>query len=111
MKSYCGRLKHGRLIVGNRFVKRNCVLFRDHNIIRVASLLSGTDEAVVLAERIISLLAVAALHTGNQGSAGNTVAHFHFCDAFSHLHNISGKLMSQHYRVKMYAMVENTGNV
>ena len=33
------RLKHSSLLIGNGFVKYNCILFRNHNIVCIASLL------------------------------------------------------------------------
>ena len=89
----------------------NGVLFRDHNIIRIASLLPGTDKTIVLAQRKVSVLTVVAFHTGFQRSSGYMIPDFHFGNSLSHFHNITGELMSQHDRIKVYPVVQHSGNI
>ena len=103
--SYGCRLKHGSLLIWNIVCEWYCILLRNHYIICVCSLFSGTDEAVMLAERKITLLAVVTFHTGKKWRTGYTVTDLHLGNAFSHFHYITGKFMSQHDGIKMYAVI------
>ena len=103
--SYGCRLKHGSLLIWNIICEWYCILLRNHYIICVCSLLSGTDEAVMLAEREITLLTVVTFHTGKKWCTGYTVADLHLGNAFSHFHHIAGKFMSKHDGIKMYAVI------
>ena len=62
-------LEHCSLLIGYRFIEYYRILLRDHHIVRIAALLPGTDETVMLAEREVSILAVITFHAGKQRRA------------------------------------------
>ena len=111
MDSHSCRLKHCALLIGNALVKRNCILLRNYNIICVASLLSGTDKAVMFAKGEVALLAVVTFHAWKKWCSGYTVADFYLCYTFTDFYYITGKFMTENDRVKMYAMIQNTRDV
>jgi len=108
---YGCRLKHCALLVWNGLVKRNCILLRNYYIISIASLLSGTDEAVMFAEGEVPLLTVITFHAWKKWSSGYTVADFDFCHAFTDFYYIAGKFMSKNNRIEVNSVVENTRDV
>ena len=56
MKCYCGRLEECTLFKAYAIFKFYSILFRYNYILCKASELSGTDEAIVFAQRIVPLL-------------------------------------------------------
>ena len=103
--SYCCRLKHCALLIRNIVCKWYSIFLRNYYIICIRSLLSGTDEAVMFAEGVITFLAVITFHTWKKRCTGYTVSDFYLCNTFSDFHNITGELMSKYDRIKMYAVV------
>ena len=65
----------------------------------------------MLAQGEVALLAVVALHAGEQRRAGDGVPHLDGGDALAYLHHIAGKLVAQHHRVEVGPMVEHPGHV
>ena len=102
---YGCRLKHSALLIWNIVCKRYGIFLRNYYIVRICSLLSGTDEAVMFAEGVITFLAVITFHTWKKRCTGYTVSDFYLCNTFSDFHNITGELMSKYDRIKMYAVV------
>ena len=111
MNGNCGWLEHGTLFIGNGWIKWYCVLLRDHYIICVTSVLSGTDEAVMFAEREVAILTVITFHTWDQRCTGYAVPHFYLRNTFAHFYYISGEFMSQYDGIKMHPIMQYTWNI
>ena len=108
---YGCRLEHCALFVGNALVKWNCILLWNYYVVCVASLLSGTDEAVVFAEREVSLLAVVAFHAWEEWCAGYAVAYFNLGYAFADFYYVAGEFVAEDYRIKMNTVVQYSRDV
>ena len=106
-----GGLKHRRLLIRNGRIVLHRVALGQHDVIREAALLAAADKAVMLAERIISLLAVRALHTGKQRRAGDGVAHLERLHPFADLDHVARELMSQYHRVKVRAVMQHARHI
>ena len=103
---HCGRLKHGRLLIGNRRIIFDSVCRRDHHIFREASLLPAADKAVMPAQGEVSLLAVRAFHAGHQRRAAHRVANLQAFHAFADLHHVSAEFVSKHHRIEVRPVVQ-----
>ena len=101
VEGHGGGLEHGGLLVGDGGVVLDGVLRGHHHVLGKAALLAAADEAVMLAQGEVALLAVVALHAGEQGRAGDGVPHLDGGDALAYLHHVAGKLVAQHHRVEV----------
>ena len=108
---YCCRFKHSALFIWNCLVKGYCILLRNYYIVSVASLLSGTNKAVMFAKREVTLLTIVTFHARKKWSTGYTIPNFNFGYAFANFYHITGKFMSQNNWIKMNSVIENTRNV
>ena len=108
---YGCRLEHCALFVGNALVKWNCILLWNYYVVCVASLLSGTDEAVVFAEGEVSLLAVVAFHAWEEWCAGYAVAYFNLGYAFADFYYVAGEFVAEDDRIKMNTVVQYSRDV
>ena len=105
------RLKKRRLLKGDGFVKFHCIDFRDADILSEGSELTGTDKAIMLAQRIVASRAVRTLHARNQRNACHIISRRHPCHAFTDLFHDSRKFMSQNIREKVTRVTVNPRHI
>ena len=105
------RLKECALLEGNALFKLNSVGFRYTYVLSKASKGMGTDKVIVLAQRVVTLLAILTFHTGNQRNTGYSVSRLQGSNPFAHRFYGSGILMSQNDGIVVCRVCVYTRNI